>query len=77
MRFTDIKVRSWCAVCQFEGKNKFLFGAAVLPIDVRLDEVEDEMFSQIDRVFPIRPKIVELKIGEIFFIPSETERLEE
>lgn len=67
------KMRSWCARGQYQGKEPFLFGMAMLPIDARHDEVEAALRACWDRLFPIDPPPVFEPIAGMIWFQEEGE----
>lgn len=61
-------MRYWCAQGQYTGREKFIFGSVMMPIDARFDEIESALTIQWALVFPFAPPAFFVPIpGIIFF----------
>lgn len=58
------KKRHWCAKVQYEGKEEFLVGTVWAEQE---HEAEHEMYALIDKILPLRPRILALVPGYLRF----------
>lgn len=64
--------RSWCAVCQYDGKDQFFFGTVVVSRNATMHEIEAETAALWATISPHpMPRIVNLIPGELFFAPED------
>lgn len=70
-------MRAWCAVYQWTGNDEFRIGTVLVPDAGTQQEVEAALGAEFTRVWGailpddvVRPRLVRLLPGSIFFVPE-------
>lgn len=78
MAEAHVGMRAWCAVYQWPGRKKFLFGTAWLRHDAPMHEVEAEVAREFAKawgeILPDgweQPKLLDLRPGMLVFVPEK------
>ena len=65
--------RPWCALCEYPGRARFLFGTAWTLRTEGEEAARAALLAALASVLPTLPEIVEMHPGQIVFTPEGAE----
>ena len=73
MNMADKKIRSWVALLQYAGREKYRFGSVVVDAGAQTHEIESAILLSHAKLQPENvgnPKVLAMEPGAIFFVPE-------
>jgi hypothetical protein len=61
----------WSARLQYEGLKPFIVGSFVALENTPIGDLEGRVWRLVDPILPVRPRLIKLLQGSVFFVPRD------